>query len=400
MTLDRCVAVPADVFLAEHYGRRHLHSPAADLPDFTDLFSADSVDTLLTGTGLRASSMRLVRDGREGPVATVAEPGDRSTDAGYPDTDRLRREIAGGSTLILRSLHRYHPPVRALAHALAAQLAAPVRVNAFVTPPNATGVDLHYDVQDVFVLQISGTKRWHLRTPPLPRPLPAQAWFDQTPARRARLRAASTDLADVLLATGDALYLPRGTMHAPRTEGELSIHLTVAVSVLTRHDLLARLVAAAADDPWFREHVCLDDLVADPAAAAGMRAEVTRRLARHAGDTDLPALLWGLRRDAFRDLPPAPVPVLPEPDAPAGSYRLRPGAQYALTTADGGVRLHVPGREVTLPASVAPVLETLRHDRWIPHQLLVDAFGAPDAVTVAGLLTELDLVSVERRDGS
>ncbi|HWG98831.1 MAG TPA: cupin domain-containing protein [Pilimelia sp.] len=395
MSLARCVALPEDEFHSNYFGTRHLHTPAAKLPGFGDLFSAAAVEELLTGTGLRTSSVRLVRDGREVPAPAIAERGDPGADAGYVDTDRIRTAIATGSTLILRSLHRYHPPVRALAHALGGRLGAPVRVNAFVTPPNATGVDLHYDIQDVFVLQIAGTKLWHLRASPLARPLPSQAWFDRPAAQRIALTEGSRHLDDILLREGDSLYLPRGTMHAPRTRDDLSIHLTLAVSVLTRHDLLRGLLDAAGGDEWFREHVTLPQLEDDLHAAADLLTEVAARLVKTAAETAPGPLLWGLRREAFRDVPAAPTPVLPVPGGPAAQeYRLRDGAQFTVTPgSDGALLLHVPGKQVALPAQSAPVLDGLRRDGRVNLATLRSMVGDDTAATFAGLLISLDLVT-------
>lgn len=75
-----------------------------------------------------------------------------------------------------------------------------MRINAFITPPGSQGVDLHFDVQDVLVLQITGEKHWQLKTQPLVDPLPQQAWFDVSERRREELR-----LAKGLLEHGNAL---------------------------------------------------------------------------------------------------------------------------------------------------------------------------------------------------
>ncbi|WBB78169.1 hypothetical protein O7606_18235 [Micromonospora sp. WMMD882] len=393
MALDRCVAMPADAFRADVYGVRHLHTPAGDLPaGFADLLTSQSLDELFTGGALRTTSVRLVRDGREVPTRGVVEPGDVPAEPSFVDADHLRRALAAGNTLILRSLHRYHPPVRRLAHQLAGELGCAVRVNAFVTPPRSTGVDLHYDVQDVFVLQIAGSKLWRLGTPPLPAPLPSQAWFDLPAARREQLRAASEPLGSVLLRAGDTLYLPRGTMHAPRTDDELSIHLTIAVSRLTGHDLLRRLVDAAADDAALRAGVDLAELEADPDTARTTLTWIARRLAATADEVDVAGLLWSARREAFRDLPAEPAPVLPAPvDAPA--YRLRPGAQYAATPDGDTLRLRVPGKQATLPVTTAPVFDALRRHGHLDPRELTATFGDDDASRLITLLVDLDLVA-------
>ncbi|WP_236595498.1 cupin domain-containing protein, partial [Mycobacterium paraintracellulare] len=58
-----------------------------------------------------------------------------------------------------------------LSHSLEVELNFPTRVNAYVTPPDATGFAPHYDPHDVLVLQIRGSKTWHVSTgAPVPPP--------------------------------------------------------------------------------------------------------------------------------------------------------------------------------------------------------------------------------------
>jgi hypothetical protein len=246
------------------------------------------------------------------------------------------------------------------------------------------------------VLQIAGTKQWHLRASPLERPLPAQAWFDLPGAQRAAAREASRHLGDVVLRPGDSLYLPRGTMHAPRTQDQLSVHLTVAVSVLTRYDLLRHMIEYAGDDDWYREHIALTALEENPRAAAELLGEVAQRLLKAAAEIESPQLLWKVRRAAFRDLPPAPVAVLPSPSHDVGAgYHLRAGAQYAVTPIRDGLVLHTGGKQVTLPAAVAPVLTTLRRYGFVSHAALAEACGADDSVKLTELLLGLDIVTTD-----
>ena len=74
--------------------------------------------------------------------------------------DKLVRLFADGATMVLQGLHRVWPPIIAFSQQLAAELGHPVQANAYVTPPQNQGFSDHYDVHDVFVLQIAGEKRW------------------------------------------------------------------------------------------------------------------------------------------------------------------------------------------------------------------------------------------------
>ena len=126
---------------------------------------------------------------------------------------------------------------------LAADLGHPVQVNAYVTPPQNRGFDDHYDVHDVFVVQVTGEKHWQVRPPVVESPLRDQPWTDRRDA--VRLAAEGPPTIDAVLAPGDCLYVPRGWLHSATALGGTSIHLTMGVHVWTRRQLADDLLRAA-----------------------------------------------------------------------------------------------------------------------------------------------------------
>ena len=87
-------------------------------------------------------------------------------------------------------------------------------------------------MHDVFVLQVSGTKRWRIHAPVWDAPLRDQPWTD----RRAAVQRAAAEppLIEAVLEPGDCLYLPRGFLHAATALGGVSTHLTLGVHTWTR----------------------------------------------------------------------------------------------------------------------------------------------------------------------
>ena len=148
-----------------------------------------------------------------------------------------------GATIVLQALHRVWPPIIDFVGALAAELGHPVQANAYVTPPQNQGFDDHYDVHDVFVLQVAGTKRWRIHAPVWDAPLRDQPWTD----RRAAVQRAAAEppLIEAVLEPGDCLYLPRGFLHAATALGGVSTHLTLGVHTWTRYTLAEQLTAQA-----------------------------------------------------------------------------------------------------------------------------------------------------------
>ena len=74
-------------------------------------------------------------------------------------------EFAAGATIVLQGLHRMWPPLVDFTRQLVEELGHPAQVNAYVTPPSSQGFSPHYDTHDVFVLQVSGEKRWVIHAP-------------------------------------------------------------------------------------------------------------------------------------------------------------------------------------------------------------------------------------------
>ena len=160
------------------------------------------------GQGRRRPAAR-----RRSPAAAGPEPAitDQAAD------DKVLAAIADGSTLVLQGLHRTWPPLVGFGARLADELGHPIQINAYITPPQNQGFAPHYDVHDVFVLQVSGRKHWTIHRPVVDDPLDNQP-FD---AFKAEIAARVTEpaLIDTVLEPGDALYLPRGTVHSARGAG-------------------------------------------------------------------------------------------------------------------------------------------------------------------------------------
>ena len=241
--LARIVGDP-DAFARRTWGRDPLLLESADPGGFVDLLSEASVDELLGQRGLRTPFLRVAKDGTTLGNAAFTAPG--GLGAGIADQvsdDKLSALFAGGSTIVLQALHRVWPPIIDFCQQLAADLGHPVQANAYVTPPQNQGFDDHYDVHDVFVLQVAGRKKWSIHAPVHPSPLRDQPWTDRREAVR---RAAEQEpVIETVLEPGDALYLPRGYLHSATALGGVTVHLTLGVHSWTRYDVAEELVALA-----------------------------------------------------------------------------------------------------------------------------------------------------------
>lgn len=310
----RLIDIGRERFARDVWGRAPLLTRRAG--GFTDLFSADAVDELISRRGLRTPFLRVAKDGSTFPDSTFTSPaGVGATIADQLDDTALWRKFADGATLVLQALHRTWEPVADFSAALSGELGHPVQANAYITPPQNRGFDDHYDVHDVFVLQIEGAKRWVLHEPVHPDPLRDQPWTD----RRSAVAEAAKGEAhlDVVLEPGDALYLPRGWLHAAQAQGAVSIHLTLGIHTWTRHGLAEQLaqeaLALLAEDPEMRGSLPLGvdgpggelDTVRERLVAALAAADPTPRFQRTRRGQGRPAPLGPLAQlAAVQDLGP------------------------------------------------------------------------------------------------
>ncbi|GEO96663.1 cupin domain-containing protein [Kocuria turfanensis] len=302
----RLIDIGREEFAREVWGRTALLTRSVG--DFSDLFSAAAVDELIARRGLRTPFLRVAKDGSTFPDSSfTSSAGVGATVPDQLDDTALWRSFADGATLVLQALHRTWEPVSEFTTRLSTELGHPVQANAYVTPPQNRGFDDHYDVHDVFVLQIAGTKRWIIHEPVHPDPLRDQPW---TVHRAAVAEAArGTARIDTVLEPGDALYLPRGWLHAAQAQQEVSIHLTLGIHSWTRHALAEQLAQAAlallADEPEMRTTLPLG--VDGP---GGEVDAVRERLAAAVAAADTTALFHRARRGQGRPAPLGPLAQL------------------------------------------------------------------------------------------
>jgi hypothetical protein len=324
----RLINIGRERFASEIWGSTALLTRGAG--DFSDLFSGDAVDELISRRGLRTPFLRVAKGGSTFPDSSFTSPaGVGATIADQLDDTALWRKFADGATLVLQALHRTWEPVANFSTKLSTELGHPVQANAYITPPQNRGFDDHYDVHDVFVLQIEGTKRWIIHEPVHPDPLRDQPWTD----RRSAVAEAAKGEAyiDTVLEPGDALYLPRGWLHAAEAQGEVSIHLTLGIHSWTRYALAEHLaqaaLAALGDDPEMRRTL--------PFGADGPGAEVDvvrERLAAALAEADSVPLFHRTRRGQGRPAPLGPLAQLAAVNglSPASRVRLRDALEARL----------------------------------------------------------------------
>ncbi len=330
--LQRCVG-DVDHFLSALWGREPFLHEAEGCDDFDDLASLDDLDRTVASLGLRASSLRMVRDGKTLSVSSYTTSAGSKSRTNDPQVDAasVYRRFEEGATIVLESLHRYWRPLTEFCRDLELSLGHRLQVNAYITPPSSQGFDVHRDGHDVFVLQVSGTKHWTV--------------FEKDDDEAV--------LIDRDIQRGEVLYIPTGFPHAAAAGTTASAHLTVGI--LT-HDSLAivREIAKLAEkEPVFKERLPVG-VTTDPDMLRRSVAshvdelkawldkvdldDLTTRVARKVMSTHQPMLHGQLRQLELLETI--------EADTEVGRRR---GAICVLFAGDTSLRVLLADRELVMP---------------------------------------------------
>jgi ribosomal protein L16 Arg81 hydroxylase len=248
VALARALApVEPERFLAEYWETKPLVVQRSEPGRYDDLLSTEDVERLVTSPGLRHPGFRLVRADGTPAVSSFTEtiPWRPNGFTGAANVPRVVEEWERGTTIVLQGLHHTWPPLAAYCRSLEASLEQTAQANAYYTPRGSQGLAVHHDTHDVFVLQVSGEKRWLVYDPVWELPLKHQRYTKE-------MGGVGEPVLDLVLQAGDTLYLPRGWMHEALTSDSDSLHLTVGVNVYSWIDAFKAALAECEDEAAFR----------------------------------------------------------------------------------------------------------------------------------------------------
>jgi bifunctional lysine-specific demethylase and histidyl-hydroxylase NO66 len=404
--LARCVSAAPAVFARDYWGVRPLYSPASSLPaDFSDLFSRAAADEILTERALRTPFIRMANEGNVLPSERFTASGGFGAEVSdQADAAMVLREFAAGATIVLQGLHRSWPALRAFTSRLAAELGHPAQVNAYITPESARGFDPHYDVHDVFVLQVSGDKHWSVHAPVREHPRADEPWSGRRAAIKAR--AGEKPVIDVVMRPGDALYLPSGWLHSAVASRSTSIHLTIGVAALTGADVVRELVAEISGNPELRAPLPINGSGAGSDVLESAVQQVTAAFvqalnARLAVDGPV-RTASAVRRSFQRMIRPEPVAPLATMDAvndlsPKSLVRLRDGLTAHVEVDLEGVHLAADGQALRLPAECETAVRALASGERFRAGALPE-LDESDSLVVTRRLLRSGMLVTEPRD--
>lgn len=316
--------------------------------------SADQLWDQLLRRGTRSPGFRMVRGGSSTSLGRLTRPaglGNRNlTDVAAPD--KIIDAYRSGASAVLQGLHISDSHLAKVAVNLALDLDQPVQINAYLSPPQAQGLDLHYDYHDVFVVQVGGAKHWRVWAP-----IERTRWPSKMrPTHPLRLDELGPPLIDAVLRHGDTLYVPRGAPHAAGTADDHSAHLTIGMPSITWDAVVRAGTQAEVRRGGLTAPLpinLLDGGIAPPIDQLDVQ-QISKHLEPNVIRHWMAREIW--RRQAVTRLRPFRAMDPPGDDAP---LHFTPGPLIWLTSLAGRAVLSYGTRRMDLPAEAAPFLAEL-----------------------------------------
>lgn len=189
------------------------------------------------------AEFRLVKD-------SMLAPPDRwlkrnpSGEGNVVDLPNFLAYMAGGFNLSVTRIDAFVPHLKTLCESIRSTLREQIKMGVIVTTGKEGAFTLHYDPEDLIILQVEGRKRWKIFGPPVVNPIVGMTQIAPPPE--------DTLIFDEILEPGDFLFLPAGNWHRCENQSDRSLHLGIFFQPPNGLDVIKALTSQLLSDDWFR----------------------------------------------------------------------------------------------------------------------------------------------------
>lgn len=339
-------------FFKHYHEKDILYIKRDDENYYKDILTSGEISAYLDRQDIFYPSVRIVKNGKEIPNAEYtlkSTPIGHHRKDGIINTEKAFALFNAGATFVIQAGQRYFNHLSHCCLQLSQKFNAPVQANLYITPDKSQGFNPHWDTHDVFVLQISGTKTWHLYGFEKELPTKNQSFVSKDYNKE--------PLHTIQLMPGDFLYLPRGYVHDAMADNGISSHITIGILSFTWHRLFSEMFQQLEEYKEFREAIPFWE--ADLPAAIHQKTALLKQTLSSLNFEE------GLEKldKAYKSAQPQPVHHYFESlrnveninmESPVA---LNEGIIYSFVRKEGGTELQLLGKSIHFPEAMIPALD-------------------------------------------
>ncbi|MFT4092658.1 MAG: cupin domain-containing protein [Niabella sp.] len=373
-----------DTFLNNYYEKDILYISRNDEDYYKNILTSKEISKYLERQDIFYPSVRIVKNGKEipnGGYTLKSTPIGHHRKDGIINTEKAFALFNSGATFVIQAGQRYFDNLSHCCLELSKKFNSPVQANLYITPEKSQGFNPHWDTHDVFVLQISGTKTWHLYGFEKELPTKNQTFVSKDYKKE--------PLQTIQLMPGDFLYVPRGYVHDAVADDGISSHITIGVLSFTWSRFFNEVFPQLEEFKEFREAVPFwkEDLP----SLIKAKTEILKE--------KLSALDFGKGIDklniSYRNAQPQPLHHYFESIRNAGKISdstplaLNEGVIYTLVPNEKGTELKMLGKAIQFPPTATALLDYIFSNKnFTLGSLAIDGDPADKKELVKKLITE------------
>jgi hypothetical protein len=230
------------------------------------------------------AEFRLIKDGQIPPPDRWLKKKPFG-DGNMVDVSRFLAFMDHGFSLSVTRVDDYAPHLKKLSDNIRATLREQIKVGAIVTTGTGGAFRLHYDPEDLIILQVEGRKRWKIFGPPVVNPIVGAVPPAAPPE--------DTLIFDEILEPGDFLFLPAGNWHRCENESARSLHLGIFFQPPNGLDVIKAITSKLLSDEEMRLPLTRLD---DASELSAFEADIKNRAMEHIAKLDLTAFFADFER--------------------------------------------------------------------------------------------------------
>jgi Cupin superfamily protein len=220
----------------------------------------------------------LVKESQVAPPERWLKP-NSAGEGNVVDVSKLLVFLNHGFSLSVARINDYAPHLKVLCQNIRSALHEQIKVGAIVTTGKGGAFKLHFDPEDLIILQVEGRKRWKIFGPPVVNPVAGMKSTVTPPPE-------DTLLFDEILEAGDFLFLPAGNWHRCENESPRSLHLGIFFQPPNGLDVAKALTSKFLSDEQIRMPLTRHD-----DALSALEKDIKTRAMERIAEFDLRAFL-------------------------------------------------------------------------------------------------------------
>ena len=330
---------------------------------YQSILTSQEISDYLDRMDIFYPSLRMVKNGKEipqGEYTLKSTPIGHHRKDGIINTDKAFALFNSGATFVIQAGQRYFDHLSHACLELSKKFNSPVQANLYITPQKSQGFNPHWDTHDVFVLQISGTKTWHLYGMEKELPTKSQPFVSKDYQKE--------PIRTLQLSPGDFLYLPRGYVHDAVADNGISAHITIGILSFTWARFFNEIFPQLEEFKAFREAVPFwkGDL------ETAIR-EKTELLKETLSSLNFSKGIERLNKN-YKNAQPQPVhnyfeSIVNKHNINSDTeFSLNDGILYTLQEKESGTELQMLGKVLLFPLSLKPALEHIFSQKQFKQQ--------------------------------